>query len=54
MKEEQESIRQGGGVIAIERQHSKGRLTARERIKHLIDSNSTFFELGWLYILVCS
>ena len=46
MREEQEAIHQGGGVIAIERQHGKGRLTARERIQHLIDPNSIFFELG--------
>jgi len=46
MRQEQEGIRQGGGAIAIERQHSKGRLTARERIQHLIDPNSNFFELG--------
>ncbi len=30
-------IRQGGGPKAIERQHEKGRLTARERIARLID-----------------
>jgi len=46
MHQEQDTIRQGGGIIAIEKQHSKGRLTARERIKHLIDSNSEFFEMG--------
>ncbi len=46
MRQEQEDIRQGGGAIAIERQHANGRLTARERIQHLIDPNSNFFELG--------
>jgi 3-methylcrotonyl-CoA carboxylase beta subunit len=40
------SIRQGGGPKAIERQHAKGRLTARERIARLIDPASEFFELG--------
>jgi len=30
-------IRQGGGAKAIERQHEKGRLTARERIARLVD-----------------
>ena len=30
--EEEDSIRQGGGAKAIEAQHAKGRLTARERI----------------------
>lgn len=35
----------GGGPKAIERQHQKNRLTARERIAHLIDEGSTFDEL---------
>ena len=39
-------IDNGGGKIAIERQHSKGRLTARDRIKNLIDGDTVFFELG--------
>ena len=34
------------GKLKIEKQHSKGRLTARERISNLIDSDSTFFEIG--------
>src|SRR5260370_1551163 len=37
------SILTGGGTQAIQRQHQKGRLTARERIAHLTDD---FFELG--------
>jgi 3-methylcrotonyl-CoA carboxylase beta subunit len=45
-KNEEEQIRQGGGAKAIESQHKKGRLTARERISKLIDSGSQFFELG--------
>jgi len=43
---QEESIRQGGGPKAIERQLAKGRLTARERIARLIDPESEFFELG--------
>ena len=43
---EQEKIREGGGAKAIENQHSKGRLTARERIGLLIDRDSQFTELG--------
>jgi 3-methylcrotonyl-CoA carboxylase beta subunit len=43
---EEEKIKQGGGVKAIEGQHKKGRLTARERIARLIDPKSEFFELG--------
>src|SRR6201988_4364658 len=42
---EEEKIREGGGPKAIESQHNKGRLTARERIAKLVDP-STFFELG--------
>ena len=46
IKNEEEEIRQGGGAKAIESQHKKGRLTARERIAKLIDPGSQFFELG--------
>ncbi len=46
IKNEEEEIRQGGGAKAIEAQHKKGRLTARERIAKLIDPGSQFFELG--------
>jgi 3-methylcrotonyl-CoA carboxylase beta subunit len=46
VKNEEEQIRQGGGAKAIEAQHKKGRLTARERIAKLIDPGSQFFELG--------
>src|SRR5881296_3308239 len=37
---------QGGGAANIEKQHEKGRLTARERIGRLIDAGTEFFELG--------
>jgi 3-methylcrotonyl-CoA carboxylase beta subunit len=46
IKNEEEQIRQGGGDKAIEAQHKKGRLTARERISRLIDPGSQFFELA--------
>jgi 3-methylcrotonyl-CoA carboxylase beta subunit len=46
IKNEEEQIRQGGGAKAIESQHKKGRLTARERIAKLIDPKTEFFELG--------
>ena len=46
IKNEEEQIRQGGGAKAIDSQHKKGRLTARERIAKLIDPGSQFFELG--------
>jgi acetyl-CoA carboxylase carboxyltransferase component len=45
VRNEEEKIREGGGPKAIESQHSKGRLTARERINLLIDTG-TFFEIG--------
>ncbi len=43
---QEESIREGGGAKAIEAQHEKGRLTARERIALLVDPGTEFFELG--------
>ncbi|MFZ0784297.1 MAG: acyl-CoA carboxylase subunit beta [Candidatus Acidiferrales bacterium] len=46
IKNEEETIRQGGGAKAIEAQHKKGRLTARERITRLIDPSTEFFELS--------
>ena len=46
LKNEEEQILAGGGAKAIESQHKKGRLTARERIKKLVDPGSQFFELG--------
>src|SRR5256712_4974303 len=46
IKNEEEQIRQGGGAKAIESQHKKSRLTARERIAKLIDPDSQFCELG--------
>ena len=42
----EEKIKEGGGKAAIDRQHEKGRLTARERIALLIDKDSVFQELG--------
>lgn len=41
-------LRQGGGADKIQRQHSQGKLTARERIKQLIDLNTHFQEVGLL------
>ncbi len=44
-------VQQGGGNRATERQHAKGRMTARERIQALIDPGTAFDELmlfaGW-------
>ena len=46
IKNEEETIREGGGAKAIEAQHKKNRLTARERIAALIDPGTHLFELG--------
>ena len=45
VRNEEEKIREGGGPKAVESQHAKSRLTARERIALLADPGS-FFELG--------
>ena len=45
-KNEEEQLCLGGGAKAIDAQHKKGRLTARERIKKLVDPGSHFFELS--------
>ena len=45
IRNESEHISEGGGPKAIENQHAKRRLTARERI-HLLADPETFFELG--------
>lgn len=46
MRRDEAEIRQGGGAEARRRQHDKGRLTARERIRLLIDPEPPFLELG--------
>ena len=38
----------GGGTKKIEKQHRDGKLTARERIGHLIDPGTLFLEIGLL------
>src|SRR5438132_3237015 len=45
VRNEGEKICEGGGPKAIESQHAKGRMTARERVEKLVDPGS-FFELG--------
>src|SRR6202167_4294514 len=45
IRNEEEKIREAGGAKAIENQHAKSRLTARERINLLADAG-TFFELS--------
>src|SRR5437868_9100833 len=46
LAKQESQIRLGGGKKAIERQHTKGRLTARERIGRLIDPGTELFEIG--------
>ena len=41
-----QKIEAGGGAKSIEKQHKKNKLTARERIKYLLDSNTAFYEIG--------
>jgi acetyl-CoA carboxylase carboxyltransferase component len=44
--EQSKLIQQGGGPKAIDSQHAKNRLTARERLHLLLDPGTAFFELG--------
>lgn len=44
LKDRQEATRQGGGPAAIDKQHERGKLTARERIDLLLDPG-TFVEM---------
>ena len=62
IRQEEESIRLGGGSKAIDRQHGKGRLTARERIEFLLAPEpaekswirpAPFFELGLWQLGTC-
>src|SRR5262245_21171011 len=46
LRADEVEISEGGGTSNIERQHRKGRLTARERLGQLIDPGSEFLELG--------
>jgi 3-methylcrotonyl-CoA carboxylase beta subunit len=46
LKSKAEKTALGGGEKKISEQHQKGKLTARERINHLIDPGSDFLEVG--------
>jgi 3-methylcrotonyl-CoA carboxylase beta subunit len=46
MNRKLEKVYLGGGQKNIDKQHAKGKLTARERINYLIDEESDFIELG--------
>lgn len=47
LKEQQEKAKQGGGQARTDRQHGKGKMTARERLAYLFDGGS-FQEVGSL------
>ncbi len=46
IRQQEAAIREGGGAKAIESQHAKKRLTARERIALLLDPETELFELA--------
>jgi acetyl-CoA carboxylase carboxyltransferase component len=46
LRQQEETLRQGGGSKAIEAQHSKKRLTARERLALLLDPGTELLEFG--------
>ncbi len=48
VRELEDRVRQGGGPDKVARQHSQGKLTARERIARLTDEGSRFLEIGLL------
>jgi methylmalonyl-CoA carboxyltransferase large subunit len=45
LQQNREKLRQGGGAERASKQHSEGKLTARERLKALLDKDS-FHEIG--------
>jgi 3-methylcrotonyl-CoA carboxylase beta subunit len=46
LREEENTIRLGGGSKAVEAQRAKGRLTVRERLSLLLDEGTEWLELG--------
>lgn len=46
LKRKLERIEEGGGLQRMQKQHEKGKMTARERISYLIDTDTDFLELG--------
>ena len=46
MEERAAEVRKGGGTERIEREHERGKLTARERVEYLVDDPGQFKELG--------
>ncbi|HET9227943.1 MAG TPA: carboxyl transferase domain-containing protein [Thermoanaerobaculia bacterium] len=46
LRDEEEVIRQGGGLKAQDKQRAQGKMTARERVEALCDRGAPFLELG--------
>ena len=46
IKEQEEELRLGGGLKAQDKQRSRGKMTARERVEALCDEGAPFLELG--------
>lgn len=46
LKEKTEKLYLGGGISKIQKHKEKGKLTAWERIKYLLDTNSEYVEIG--------
>src|ERR1041385_7484434 len=44
--QEEAALREGGGKAGHERQRKMGRLSVRDRLRHLLDKDSPFFEIG--------
>lgn len=46
MRHRLEKIHEGGGQKKIDKQHEKGKMTARERVAYLLDDEKDFLEIG--------
>jgi 3-methylcrotonyl-CoA carboxylase beta subunit len=46
LHQREEQLKWGGGQKAAARQHERGKLTARERLQHLLDKDRPFTEVG--------
>ena len=46
LQEQESELRLGGGTARLEKQRSRGKMTARERVAALCDPESSFLELG--------
>jgi acetyl-CoA carboxylase carboxyltransferase component len=48
LRERLEVVKQGGGVDSVAKHKARGKLTARERIEHLVDPGTSFLEFSTL------